>query len=397
MHLIDSHIHLGRADFCQVKGVDFPSDLCNSYEETIALMDRYNVDKAIVLPVPHRLIDTSISNSYVYEAYQKYPDRFAPFCRIDNNITENLELGFCGAKLHLLYEDVKISAIKKQLQIIEDYCVPLILHAKFANKVRQVEDILKIAPNIIIILAHMGRGHIYTSEQVIQNALGLRKFPNVYMDTSTVGDLKAIINVCEIIGFDRVLFGSDYPFGKGYFSEQYNYLLEPNLIQESLPASDSERLLYKNAKALLEKREKLRIRRVKSSDRDSIISIFERITEEERKFLALNSKLSLIKQIIKSERHCYVAIDHSKVVGFLRESGRPEGVSLLEEIVTDPDCRDMGIATALLKYYLNAFPKSIAKTNAANKAMIHLCRKNGYFAENPEAKRIINWRREGED
>ena len=138
------------------------------------------------------------------------------------------------------------------------------------------------------------------------------------------------------------------------------------------------------------------IRRVKKTDVDSIMEIFNSINSEDKKFLAYNSKSSLIRQIIRSERHCYVAIFENKIVGFLRESGRPEGFSLLEEIVVLPEYRGKGVATKLLKYYHRAFYKNMAKTNALNYKMISMLCKHGYSAENPDAPRIINWVRNGE-
>ncbi len=101
----------------------------------------------------------------------------------------------------------------------------------------------------------------------------------------------------------------------------------------------------------------------------------------------------MIKQVIKSERHCYVAVKNNKIVGFIRESGRPEGYSLLEEIVVSPEYRGHGIAQILLKYYHNIFSKNLAKTNKNNSAIIHLLQKNGYKPVNPDSSRIIDWRK----
>ena len=395
MCLVDSHIHVGLPEFCHAPAVEFPQDLCNTIEETITLMDEFDVEKAIVLPIPHRLLDSKRANEYAYEAYQKYPNRLIPFCRIDDCLIQNLQHGFRGCKLHMVYEDIAPRDIKVQLQIIEDFCVPLIVHAKFADKVKQIEDILKLAPNLNIILAHMGRGNLYTGEQVVENALGLKKYPNVYVDTSTVGDFQSIVAVGEILGFDRMLFGSDYPFGKNYFGANYDYGFESRKLRDILTDSEAQRVLHDNTLRLLEKSapDTLKVRRGKREDLAAILNLFAGLTDGERKFLALDKKLSLIKQTIKKERHCYVALERDRIVGFMRESGRPHGVSLLEEIVTATEERNRGIAKVLLTYYHNAFDKTIAKTNAANKVMIHILQRYGYRAVNPEAPRIIDWER----
>ena len=396
MRLIDAHMHIGKHSFCDVVDSDFSYDLCATCEEIIEVMNANKVDKAIILPIPHKDFNIEKTNDYVFEAYQKYSDRLIPFCRIDEHLEENLKKGFRGVKLHLLYEDIDIKDIKKELQQIEDTNIPLIVHAKFENKVKQIEQIFKYAPNINIILAHMGRGHLYTGEQTVDNALALRRYPNVYMDLSTVGDLQSIINVCEIIGYDRVIYASDYPFGKSYLGEKYSYSDELGILKRHLIGESGERVFYKNIERLLNLKDDVVIRRAKKSDVDTVMEIFNSISSEDQKFLAYNNKISLIRQIIRSERHCCVAIHENRIVGFLRESGRSEGFSLLEEIVVLPEYRGKGIATKLLNYYHRAFYKNMAKTNASNHKMMSMLCKNGYTAENPDAPRIINWVRNGE-
>lgn len=396
MILIDAHMHIGKHVFCNVEKSDFCYDLCSTYDEIIELMDINHIDKAIVLPIPHKDFNTEMTNNYVFEAYEKYPDRLIPFCRIDEHLEENLKKGFRGVKLHLLYEDIDIKNIRKELQIIEDANVPLVVHARFANKVKQIEQIFKYAPNINIILAHMGRGHLYTGEQTIDNALALKKYPNLYMDLSTVGDLQSIINVCEIIGYDRVIYASDYPFGKSFLGEKYNYADELNILKRHLNGKNGEYVFYENIEKLINLKADMFVRRAKKTDVDSIMEIFNSISSEDQKFLAYNNKASLIRQIIRSERHCYVAICDNKIVGFLRESGRAEGFSLLEEIVVLPEYRENGVASKLLQHYHRAFCKNMAKTNASNHKMISMLCKHGYSADNPDAPRIINWVRNGE-
>ena len=396
MRIIDAHMHIGLQSFCDNENSEFQYDLCSTYDEIIELMDASDVDMAIILPIPHKDFNTVKANSYVFEAYQKHSDRLIPFCRIDEHLEENIEKGFRGVKLHLLYEEVDIKNIKKELQQIEDANIPIIIHAKFANKVKQVEQILKYAPNLNIILAHMGRGHLYTGEQTIDNALALKKYPNVYMDLSTVGDLQSIINVCEILGYDRVIYASDYPFGKNCLGEKYRYTDELNALKKNLSREQSELIFHENIERLLGLKNDIYVRRAKKADVESVMDMFNSINSEDQKFLAYGNKASLIRQIVRSERHCYVAVYENKVVGFLRESGRPEGYSLLEEILVLPEYRGKGVATKLISHYHRAFHKNMAKTNASNHKMINMLSKNGYIAENPDAPRIINWVRNGE-
>lgn len=399
MGIIDTHIHIGQKSFCNSNKDFFKYDLCNSYENTILLMNQHNVDKAVVLPIPYCEFNSRMSNDYILEAYYKYPDRFIPFCRIDENLEENLFKNlFKGIKLHLLYEQREIKTIKKELQMIEDADVPLLLHAKYKDKVSQVKEILKYAPNLKIILAHMGRGHLYTGEQVVENCIGLKNCSNVFFDTSTVGDVKTIVKSCEIVGYDRILYGSDYPFGKQYFKEDYKYEEDINKLKMTFTKEQYNRIMVQNACKLfrIENESYVRIRRVKKHDLESIVDIINQLSEQDKKYLALKSKYSLIRQIIRSERHCYLAEKDGKVVGFLRESGRPQNYSLLEELFVAPEYRQQGIGEILLDYYHNIFSRNLAKTNVSNLAMIHMLEKKGYIVENPASGRIVNWIRDGE-
>ena len=396
MKIIDAHMHIGLPSFCENKNSEFQYDLCSTYDEIIELMDANDIDKAIILPIPHKDFNIEKTNNYVFEAYKKHSDRLIPFCRIDEKLGENIDKGFRGVKLHLLYEEVDIKSIRSELQQIEDANIPIIIHAKYANKVKQIEQILQYAPNINIILAHMGRGHLYTGEQTIDNALALKRYPNVYMDLSTVGDLQSIINVCEILGYERVVFASDYPFGKNCLGKKYRYIDEIDTLKRNLSHEQSELIFHENVERLLNLKNDVYIRRAKKADVESVMGLFNSISKEDQKYLAYSNKASLIRQIIRSERHCYIAVYDNMVVGFMRESGRPQNYSLLEEILVSPEWRGKGVATKMMNYYHRAFHKNMAKTNALNYKMMNMLRKNGYVAENPDAPRIINWVRNGE-
>lgn len=401
MNIIDSHVHAGISGLCNVR-TNFEYDLTNDYKSFVKIMDMAKVDQAVILPIPHRDFPANEANLYLIEASLAFPGYFFPFCRIDNHLKRNLNDGFYGAKIHLLYEDIAIKNIKEELHIIEDANVPLIVHFLFNEKVRQVEEILKIAPNINLILAHMGRGHIYTSEHVIDNAMRLRKYDNVYFETSTTGDINAIIEVCNILGTERVIFGSDFPFGKIWFESEgkkghYQYRDEVDFfIHSSMKANCLSQIMAENILDLLmlsKAKGKVTIRRAYSDDYNEICALLNIANSIDEKYLALSKKLALIKDCVKKGRHCYVAMINGGIVGFMRESGRPDGYSMLEEVFVHPEYRNKGVAKKLLVHYHRMFKKSMVKTNAKNEGMIYLLKKTGYTALNIDAPRIINWER----
>lgn len=135
-------------------------------------------------------------------------------------------------------------------------------------------------------------------------------------------------------------------------------------------------------------------RKVKGSDLGEITQLFNSLSVKDRKFLVLDLKLPFIKKNIRDGKHCFVAMDKGKIVGFMRESGRPGGFTLLEELVVDPKYRNKGVASKMLDDFHVSFPKTLAKTKSDNEGMNKLLKQKGYKADNPNAKMVINWIRD---
>ena len=136
------------------------------------------------------------------------------------------------------------------------------------------------------------------------------------------------------------------------------------------------------------------LEKVKKTDLEEINQLFNKLSITDRKFLVLDQKLPLIKKNIRDERHCFVSRLNGKIVGFMRESGRPEGFALIEELVVDPNSRNKGVASKMLKEFHSSFPKTLAKTKADNEEVNKILKKNGYKPNNPDAKSVINWVRQ---
>ena len=74
---------------------------------------------------------------------------------------------------------------------------------------------------INFIIAHMG-GFFLFDERFPQALTKIYKVPNIYFDTAMVVDPKTISCAISVLGCERILFGSDAPFGymRGEFSKQ---------------------------------------------------------------------------------------------------------------------------------------------------------------------------------
>ena len=392
MKVFDAHVHIGLNNFSNGAN-NIPYNLENKYEDYLLEMKNANVTKACILPIPDSAFDAQKCNDYLKEAALFGKEHFAAIARLNINLPEILNQGFYGAKLHCVYENIEKKQMVEYLQILEAAEKPLIVHAKFKDKPAQVKSIMKVVPNLKIVLAHMGRGHIYTSEDVIENAKALKNFDNVFFETSTVGDSEAIKKACDIVGSSRIMFGSDYPFGKIYL-KKYKYIDDVNFILDSsINDNDKDNILFNTANTLFQNGEISESYVIKYTKqyKDELEALIKKLSKEDIKFLALDKKMKILHDCMKKEAHLYIIIYQGRVAGFLRQSDRRGGISLLEELAISPEYRKKGLASKMLSFYIKKFPNSIAKSNANNNNINRLLDKYGF--KKTKGVRIYEWER----
>lgn len=397
MRILDSHVHIGLNDFMKHTDANLAYNLENSYRTFLDIMIKYKVEKSIILPIPVQECDIIQSHRYLLEAAQNSGNKMVPLCRFYEDLWYGLGCFFNGVKYHMVYETkIQRSKFALYLKTLEFYDYPLLVHAKFKDKIKQIKDILSIAPQLKIVLAHMGRGHLYTSEGVLENVEGLKPYENVFFETSTVGNSDTIREVVNIVGSSRVMFGSDYPFGKVFFkklNKKYSYGDELNVILNTrLSGSNLDNIFYNTAANIFrinDDKPKICITPIKSEYVESVKDLLDCLPKEEKNFLAYEKKRVLIRKSIKEGKHVYVLIVGTKIAGYMRESGRYEGTSMLEELVVFEPYRGKGYADYMIEYYKKIFPKAYAKTNAANVKMNTIMKKHGFSIVS--GTKIFNW------
>lgn len=395
--VIDAHTHLGLNEFCDDGTEVFEYELQNNPDDFIRFMDNHGISKAVVLPIPGNNYNSKLSNNYLFEAMVKYPGRFIPFCKLDGDLAINLMCrSFYGAKYHMVYEKYSKRELTKYYKEMEYYGFPLIVHANFKNKSKQIHNILSIAPKLQIIVAHMGRGHIYTDEMVYDLIDEFKGNTNVYFETSTVGRIQVIEYACKTIGSNRLMFGTDYPFGKAWFKNMYDYNDEVEPITEaSISVDDKYNLLCGTILSIAEKCDECRkqffVRPIIPNDVEIMLRKISNLTKDDIKLLALEKKMGLLKNCIRKCNHVYVALFENEIVGFFRESGRANNSYMLEEIVVFNEFRGNGYSKKIMDYFIKFFPNAFAKTHANNVKINSLLSEYGFEQDN--GKRIINWTR----
>jgi len=219
LRIIDAHTHIGLAEFV-VRPISpekllkpaFQDKMTQTEDELLLSLDLNGVEKAVVFPFPLAEADAEKANSYVLDAWKKRKDRIIPFALVDDEPLKWASLGFRGFKQHFLLEPERFDA-KRIYREIASTGLPLMAHFPTYKIVENTEMILAIAPDIKLIIAHMGRCGPYTGKCVMENIARLKNHENVYFETSTVRDLRTFRAALDQLGPSRLCFGSDIPFG----------------------------------------------------------------------------------------------------------------------------------------------------------------------------------------
>jgi predicted TIM-barrel fold metal-dependent hydrolase len=202
---IDLHVHIGVfGGWANVSLTD---------EQLVKLMDDYNVEKSAVY---------FIDNELVRRAVQKYPDRLVG-CYWPNPHEETAaekvrvaltDWGFKGIKLHPLFQaflpnDDIVHPIMEEARKAR---VPVLIHTGHSpfSLPWSVGELAENFPDVKIVMLHMGDGHGLYIQAAINTA---KKMDNIFLETSAMPMGTKIREAIDIVGKDRVMYGSDVPFG----------------------------------------------------------------------------------------------------------------------------------------------------------------------------------------
>ncbi len=219
--IVDAHTHLGLEAFI-VKPIPeekrklpgFRDRMENRVDALIARMDANGVCCAVAFPFPLEEVDPVAANTYVLDAYRAHPDRIIPFSLMGDDTDHWLRRGAKGFKQHILQSPQRFDRARAYREMARAG-VPLVAHlSRTTGKSipEQVKEIRRHASELKVIVAHMGRSVPNTGEGVEENLRGLRDMENVFLETSTVRDPELIAQAVNVLGGDRLIFGSDFPF-----------------------------------------------------------------------------------------------------------------------------------------------------------------------------------------
>jgi hypothetical protein len=243
MPVTDSHIHVQpwwelKADVLEVmtRGRDDVAELqaiMKSPERLLRRLDTDGIARAVLVnyPSPDLMGFTARVNEYVAEYCKAAPDRLVPMGGVHPRFAEDAaaevraaaERGVRALKVHPPHMAVAPNAYLHGLEALraiyeeaQRLRLPVMIHTGTSvfpgarsrvGEPMAVDDVAVDFPDLKIVLAHGGR-----PLWMDQAFFLVRRFPNVYMDVSSIPPrsiLRYFPRLAEVAG--KVLYGSDWP------------------------------------------------------------------------------------------------------------------------------------------------------------------------------------------
>jgi len=235
-------------------------------DELIASMDKAGVDISVIVNIGWTTHELCVeTNDYILESVARYPRRLIGFCAVQPNSCEAaiaeiercVEGGIRGVgemRPDMQLFDIRDEEVMEPLvRVITKHKLILLTHTsepvghEYPGKGGITPDMLypfiTNFPDLTIVCAHWGGGlPFYALMPEVKKAMS-----NVFFDTAASPFLYApqVYNqVIQLIGADKILFGSDYPL-----------LAQARLLEEirslDLPEETKNLILSGNAQRLL--------------------------------------------------------------------------------------------------------------------------------------------------
>jgi predicted TIM-barrel fold metal-dependent hydrolase len=230
---IDSHTHWGPS---MTMGIDVTTkELQRQQKES-------GVTHAVIMPFPSTAIENNEINVRVLEE-TKRTQNFIPYHYIRENYDSAgfnpIPTAYFGGKWHWM-RGIQDSA--SNYEILMDKALPELVNkigltekpVIFEEELEFTKKFVDLFPGSIFIIPHLGMlgGH------PLDFLRSFKKHDNIYFDTALASQ-NTILEFINTVGPERVLFGSDVPFGsmKSELSK---------VLALSIPDADKECILSKN-------------------------------------------------------------------------------------------------------------------------------------------------------
>ena len=242
----------------------FMVDGVNSAEVFLSNMDYAQVSAAVIT---QEFID-GIQNDYLQEVERKYPNRFLTcgMCEFRKpgflvQAVELLNQGFRAIKIpaqRLLLPEGRISLVNDEMmqmfRLMEQRGAILSIDLADGDlQVGEMEEIIRECPNLKIAIGHFGM----VTREGWEEQIKLARHPNVRIESGGItwlfndefypfhGAIRAIRRAADLVGMDKLMWGSDYPRTITAITYRMSY----DFVIKSKELSEADKALFlgKNA------------------------------------------------------------------------------------------------------------------------------------------------------
>lgn len=246
--IIDSHVHTFASDdiagkiissFNKIYDIEFKNPGNGTIANVLKNMELGGIDHTIMANfAPPRIIEDN--NIWTLKMAKVSEGRLIPLVsfhpEMEGSLTKHLdryiELGAKGIKMHPMAQgfDVRDERLDELYSKCSEYGFAILIHCGRVSNARVNEysdfecilPVIEKYPKLPIVLAHMADGNV---EHVLEVS---KKYSNVYFDTSIVItgyseiirvnepswlEDDQVVAVINEIGANKVIFGSDFPWG----------------------------------------------------------------------------------------------------------------------------------------------------------------------------------------
>ncbi len=235
-------------------------------DELIASMDKDGVDISVILNYGWTTHELCVeTNDYILDSIARYPQRLIGFCAVQPQSCEAAvaEVERCvkgGIRgVGELRPDLQLfdlmdkEVMEPFIEVLRKYKLILNIHTSepvghiYPGKGSVTPDMLypfiTSFPDLTIVCAHWGGGlPFYALMPEVRKAMS-----NVFFDTAASPFLYSpqIYNqVVQLVGADKILFGSDYPLiAQGRYVKEINSLDLPETAKSLILSGNAQRLL----------------------------------------------------------------------------------------------------------------------------------------------------------
>ncbi len=202
--VIDAHCHAGTG-----QAMTAPWDTRASLDITLRHMEEAGIDRTVLFPINNT--DFEKPNQEIADICRKYPGKLIGFAKHDpkteaGRIAKMLRyevetLGLKGLKLHRL-------PTREVLEAVAELRIPVLYHP---DRVSDFHMLATEYPQTPFIIAHLGSfaSHDWTEHLAAIDIA--RRYPNVYLDTSSVVFFKYLEIAARELGGSKLIFGTDGP------------------------------------------------------------------------------------------------------------------------------------------------------------------------------------------